>query len=64
LPQQTQAILRLALRDQLLHGIVDDFVWRFAHALRYGRKCRLFLFGQVQFCYCHRASSSIVYAPL
>jgi hypothetical protein len=64
LPQQTQAILGLELRDQLLHGVVDDLVWRFAHALCHGLKGRLFLFCQIQSCYGHGALSSIVYTPL
>jgi hypothetical protein len=64
LPQQTQAILSLELRNQLLHGVVDQFVWGFAQALRQSLQCRLFLFCQVQSCYGHRALSSIVYVTL
>jgi hypothetical protein len=51
--QQTQAILGLELRNQVLDGVVHELVWRFPGVLRHGLKGCLFLCGQVQSCDCH-----------
>jgi hypothetical protein len=64
LPQQTQPILGLELRDPLPYGLVDDLVGRFAQALCHGFKNSLFPLRQMQPYYCHRASFSISYARL